>query len=433
VSRPRHRAVARAASAATLPAVHRDFDLLQSFLSDAAHVPGGTAEGVVFPRDVDELAAVVSAARWVLPVGAQSSLTGGATPRGDVVVSRRGLSEIREVNGDTVRCGAGVPLSDLQRFLASRDLYYPPVPTFDGAFVGGTISTNAGGLNVVRYGRTDAQVDALDAVTGTGAVSHDADICGSEGTLAIVTGARLRLVPAIAEHTVALIGCSSVAVAIAAVEHLRAAGLDLEAAELFLADGLDLVCTAFSLPRPLAVAAPVYVLVEVASDDEATGAVAAAIADLPGVVDAVVASDAARRASLWRYREDHTLAINTLGPPHKLDVGLPSDALAVFLEEVPRRVAAVVPGARTWLFGHVAVGNVHVNITGVDPTDERIDDAVLTYVASLGGSISAEHGIGTAKRRWADLAWSSAELAALRARKRALDPDGILNPNVRLP
>ena len=191
--RPRHRAVARAASAATLPSIQTDPDLLQSFLSDAAHVPGGTAEGVVFPRDLEEVAAVVRAAKRVLPVGAQSSLTGGATPRGDIVLSTRGLSGIAEPTGETVRVGAGVPLVDLQRFLSARDLYYPPVPTFDGAFVGGTIATNAAGAATFKYGVTREWVSGLTVVLADGSVLDIArgEVRASdEGVIEIETSGR---------------------------------------------------------------------------------------------------------------------------------------------------------------------------------------------------------------------------------------------------
>ena len=141
----------------------------------------------------------------------------------------------------------------------------------------------------------------------------------------------------------------------------------------------------------------------------------------------------APRAELWRYREAHTEAINTLGPPHKLDVTLPSGALAEFIDRVPGDGAAVAPGARTWLFGHVGDGNIHVNVTGLAPDDDRVDDGVLGLVGAFGGSISAEHGIGMAKKRWLGLSRSDDEIAAFRAIKRALDPDGVLNPNALLP
>ena len=156
-------------------------------------MPGGTAESVVFPRDVDEVAAVVRAARRVLPVGAQSSLTGGATPRGDVVLSTRALSDIAEPAAGTIRVGAGVPLSDLQRFLAARDLYYPPVPTFDGAFVGGTVATNAAGAATFKYGVTRDWISGLTVVLADGSVldlSRDEVRASDEGVIEIDTSGR---------------------------------------------------------------------------------------------------------------------------------------------------------------------------------------------------------------------------------------------------
>jgi D-lactate dehydrogenase (cytochrome) len=156
-------------------------------------VPGGTAEGVVFPRDVAEVAASIQAARRVLAVGAQSSLTGGATPRGDVVLSTRSLSDIAEPTGNTVRVGAGVPLSDLQRFLAARDCYYPPVPTFDGAFVGGTVATNAAGAATFKYGVTRDWVTGLTVVLADGSIldiSRDDVRASDEGVIEVDTVGR---------------------------------------------------------------------------------------------------------------------------------------------------------------------------------------------------------------------------------------------------
>ena len=146
-------------------------------------------------------------------------------------------------------------------------------------------------------------------------------------------------------------------------------------------------------------------------------------------------SQPTRRAAapLWQYREAHSEAINRIGPPHKLDVTLPADRLAPFFARIRSTVAAVAPDAQVWLFGHAGDGNVHVNVTGVEPDDERVTDAVLRFVAELHGSISAEHGVGVAKRPWVHLTRSPAELHAFRAIKDALDPSGILNPNVLVP
>lgn len=166
---PSYRIRTRAARAASAPAVERDETIVASFLSDAAHV-GGFAAGVSFPRSEGEVAALVATADQVLPVGAQSSLTGGATPRGEIVLSTRALTAIDAPVGDTVQVGAGVPLAVLQQRLAAARLYYPPVPTYDGAFVGGIVATNASGPATFKYGSTRGWVEGLTVVLANGAI-----------------------------------------------------------------------------------------------------------------------------------------------------------------------------------------------------------------------------------------------------------------------
>ncbi|HEY7187392.1 MAG TPA: FAD-binding oxidoreductase [Vicinamibacterales bacterium] len=165
-----HRIAARKPRTAPAPTIARDPAIVSSFLSDAAHVPGGHASGVVFPRDEAEVAALVCEADRVLPIGAQSSLTGGATPRGEIVLSTRMLTSIAEPSGHAVRAGAGVSLAVLQRTLAATGLFYPPVPTFDGAFVGGTASTNAAGAATFKYGSTRKWVAGITVVLASGDV-----------------------------------------------------------------------------------------------------------------------------------------------------------------------------------------------------------------------------------------------------------------------
>jgi D-lactate dehydrogenase (cytochrome) len=166
-----HRIVARQPPRhAAAPPIERQPAIVASFLSDAAHVPGGHAPGVAFPRDESDVAALVREAYRVLAVGAQSSLTGGATPRGEIVLSTRSLTSIGAAAQGEVRSGAGVRLAELQRHLAELGLFYPPVPTFDGAFVGGTISTNAAGANTFKYGSTRPWVAAITVVLANGDV-----------------------------------------------------------------------------------------------------------------------------------------------------------------------------------------------------------------------------------------------------------------------
>ena len=195
-----NRIVARGAKAASLPKIERDPDMLASFASDAAHVPDGFASGVAFPTDEAGVAALLAAADRVLPVGAQSSLTGGATPRGDVVLSTRALTRLDEPTGGRIRVGAGVSLHDLQNFLEGRGLYYPPAPTFDGAFLGGTISTNAAGAATFKYGSTRDWVTAITVVLANGDVLdiHRGDVTASDAgefEIQLSTGTTIVQIP----------------------------------------------------------------------------------------------------------------------------------------------------------------------------------------------------------------------------------------------
>jgi len=438
------------------PNLLTDADVVAGYAVDWTGRFTGTTPAVVRPASTDEVAGVVRACAAhgvaVVPQGGNTGLVGGSVPlEGEVVLSLTRLSSLDEVDRSAaqVTAGAGVTVASLQRAAGADDLAYGvDLASRDSATVGGTIATNAGGLRVLRYGDTRAQVVGVEAVLGDGSVvSHLAGLprdntgyhlpsllAGSEGTLGVVTRARLRLVPATTERTVALLAFASTTDAVAAITPLRSSCATIEAIELFLPSGLALVCTVHDLALPFRTTAAhgAYLLVEAADRRDTTDDLASAVASLDGVLDVAVASDAMHRAALWAYRELHTEAINRVGTPHKLDVAVPLRVLAMYLDEVPAIVASIAPDARTWLFGHAADGNVHVNVTGVDPDDERVDEAVLRYTASFDGSISAEHGVGRAKARWLRMNRSEAELAAFRAIKRALDPHGIMNPGVLL-
>ena len=155
--------------------------------------------------------------------------------------------------------------------------------------------------------------------------------------------------------------------------------------------------------------------------------------DEAGVEDAVVADESGERERLWRLREGYTEALNAAGIPHKMDVGVPLRELPRFTEELGPLAERVAPGSMTIVFGHLGDGNVHVNVLGPEPGDHAVDEAVLRLAAACGGTISAEHGVGVAKARWLELTRSPGELRAMAAIKRALDPDGLLNPGAVLP
>ena len=190
------------------------------------------------------------------------------------------------------------------------------------------------------------------------------------------------------------------------------------------------------LTAPLTQDHPVVLLVENAAETgDATEQLAAALDGAPGLDEVIVAADAGGRERLWAVREALPEAIETTAevPTHKLDVALPLSRLAAFRAELDAAVEHAAPGARLVVFGHLALGNLHVNVLGPDPDDDAVDDAVLRLVARHGGSIAAEHGVGVAKVRWLPLTRSAADLEAMRAVKRALDPAGVLNPGVILP
>jgi FAD/FMN-containing dehydrogenase len=431
-----------------------DPEVVASYTTDWTGRFVGHSPLVVRPGTAEDVAGIVLACRELelalVPQGGNTGLVGGGVPlRGEVVLSLGRMGDVGMVDdrAGQVTVGAGVSLADLQGAASAAGWSYGvDIASRGSATVGGTIATNAGGLHVLRYGGTRAQLMGLEAVLGTGSVlSHLGGlvkdntgydwpglVCGSEGTLAVVTAARLRLVPPMPFRAVAVLAFANVGDALDAAVLLRRALPSLEACELVLAPGVELVCSVTGMGPPFADHHPVYLLIEVADLTDPLDAAAEAAGGVIGVLDVAVATEPVRRAELWRYREAHTEAVNTLGVPHKLDVTLPQAALAEFVDSVPTAVAGVVPTARTWLFGHVGDGNIHVNVTGLSPDDDRVDDVVLRLAAGLGGSISAEHGIGTAKKRWLALSRSPAELTAFRSLKQALDPDGVLNPNVLL-
>jgi len=431
-----------------------DPDVVATFALDWTGRFCGATPAVVRPASTAEVAEVVRLCRErgaaLVPQGGNTGLVGGGVPlHGELVLSLQRLGGPPEFDAAAaqVTAWAGTTVAEVQQTAAEAGWAYGVDLASRGtATVGGTVATNAGGLRLLRYGDTRAQLLGVEAVLGTGdVVSHlggllkdntgyhlPSLLCGSEGTLGVVTAARLRLVPPAPCRVVALVAFDNAGPAVEAATALRRSVASLAAAELFLRDGLELVARVTGAADPFDRPHAAYLLVEAAAQADPTTELADAIGSLEGVADVAVATDSVRAAELWRWREAHPEVVNSLGAPHKLDVTLPAGSLAAFVEKVPAVVAAAAPGTKTWLWGHVADGNIHVNVTGAAPDDERPDDAVLRLVAAEGGSISAEHGIGTAKLPWLHLNRSRAELSAFAAIKRALDPDGICNPHVLL-
>jgi FAD/FMN-containing dehydrogenase len=415
----------------------------------------GVAAAVVRPGSAEEVLEVVQVARrhgvQLVPQGGNTGLVGGATPRdGQVVVDLRRLRELGPVDEQAaqVTAGAGATLTSLQAHARAHGLELAvDLGARDTATIGGMVATNAGGTHVVRYGPMRAQLLGIEVVLGTGALvqanlagllkdntGYDLVglLCGSEGTLGIITRTRLRLVPAPRTRLALLLGFSSVTDAVAALPHLRARS-SLAAVEMMRRDGIELVADHLGVAFPLQPVPVCTLLVELIGDDgEADAGVLVAAT---GVSDAstAVATDEVGAAGLWRWREGHPEAAAARGLVHKADVTLPFDELSTFNTRIDDAIERVAPGALTIVYGHLADGNLHVNVVGPAADDEQPVDAVLDLVLQLGGSVSAEHGIGVAKRRWVVRQRGETAVAAMQAVKSALDPDGILNPGVLLP
>lgn len=437
-----------------------DADLLAGYTTDWTRRYQGDALCAVRPGSAAEVASVLRACRahgaWLVPQGGNTGLVGGSVPPaatgngsagpGSVVLSTRRLRALSEVDplAAQVTAGAGVTIAELRAHAAAAGLGYGVnLASRESATVGGTIATNAGGINTIRYGSTRSQLLGVEAVLADGSVmSHlsglPADnvgydlaqlLAGSEGTLAVITAARLRLWPAEPAAVTLLAGVDGIAAAAALYARIRGLAPGLRAAEYFEAAGVELVRELTGLPAPLGRPAPAYLLTEMSGTEQD----AERLAPLEELADAAIALDPAGRPALWAYRERHTDAIAAAGIPHKMDLAVPLSRLAAFRASLDDAVlAAAGPAARVFVFGHIGAGNLHVNVLGPDPDDGAVDEALMRLAAAHDGTISAEHGIGRAKAALLHLSRSQPEIAAMRAVKTALDPAGLLNPGVLL-
>lgn len=445
------------------PHVLVDPELTMSYSVDWTRRFAGDTPLVIRPGNTAETAAAMqllaAAGIAVVPQGGNTGLVGGSVPlSGEAVLSTRRLDVCEPVDelAAQVTVGAGVTLANAQVHVAPAGLSLGvDLAARDSATIGGMVATNAGGINVLRYGAMRSQVVGIEAVLAAGSVvSHLAGLekdntgydlgsllAGSEGTLGIITRVRLRLHPTQRERATALLAFDSVQDSVIAAAALRRSVSSLHALEAVFDSSMALVAAHLGTSPPVGSVSDTgsgaaWLIAEAAGRTDPSGELGAAVEELSDLVaDAAVALDPAARQRLWAFRENLTEAISAAGIPHKLDVTLPAARLAEFVEGVPEVVRAADPSGHPLLFGHLGDGNVHVNVLGPDGAQpaEEVDEAVLRYVAELGGSISAEHGIGTAKLGHLHLNRSEAELAAFGAIKRALDPDGLLNPNVLIP
>ena len=447
-----------------------DPDVLGPWLTDWRGRYTGRACAMASPANTQELAELVRmcAAHSVpiVPQGGNSGMAGGATPDegGEaLLLSLRRMNAILAVDaeGRKVVCQAGVVLQSLHEAVAAHGLRFPLTLGGKGsATIGGLISTNAGGSQVLRHGSMRAQVLGLEAVLADGSVfsaltplkkdNRGFDLkqllIGSEGTLGIVTAATLRLVPAIADRVVVWAGVASLKAARTLLLHCESyADSAMEGFEVLPQDCLESVLDHLPDARaPLADPHPWHVLIEVVADhsgaaglrDLAEGMMAAAFEQ--GLLDdAVLSASEAQAEAFWLLREMIAPAERARGPAVQHDISVPVEAMPEFVEAAVPEIEAAWPGTKAVAFGHLGDGNVHFHViapSGADPLywEEsegwKISRQVNDLVTRWGGSISAEHGIGQLKRDELVRLGDPVSLRLMRQVKLALDPAGLLNP-----
>lgn len=430
---------------------------LEPYCNDWRHMFHGKALCAVLPRSTAEVAAVVrlcvTAGVAIVPQGGNTGLSGGATPDTSgqqVVLSLARMNSIRDIDviGETMELEGGVVLQTAQEAAGELGLLLPISLAAEGsARIGGVISTNAGGTNVLRYGMARGRVLGLEVVTAQGEIVNGLRrlrkdnagydwkqwFIGTEGTLGIVTAAVLQLTTLPAHRVTALLAVPS---SDAALQLLRASrqaiGETLNAFELMSGSALELVARHQQLKTPLA-DSPWYVLLEASSSlaglRDAVEALLEAVMERGLATDGVVAESERQEAELWALRESITEAESREGRSVKHDVSVPISAIPEFLRSADEAVARGFAGARVNAFGHAGDGNIHYNVVVPASTDGAALNIIIhDLVVALGGSISAEHGIGQYRVGELRRCRSSVELALAHRIKRALDPKGLLNP-----
>ncbi|MCP5397616.1 MAG: FAD-binding oxidoreductase [Sphingomonadaceae bacterium] len=452
-----------------------DADLLEPWLTDWRGRFTGRALALASPGSTEQVSALVRLCAKhgvaIVPQGGNSGMSGGATPdeSGDaIILSLRRMDRIRTLDADAmqVTCDAGVILQTLHEAAEARQLRFPLTLGGKGsATIGGLISTNAGGTQVLRHGVMRAQVLGIEAVLADGSIFNALTplkkdnrgfdlkqmLIGSEGTLGIITGATLRLLPEIGGRVVVWCGLPSIGMARRLLIHCeKGAGDLLEGFEVMPRHSLEAVLDHVPDARsPLSGTYEWHALIELVASKKG-------VDDLPQMAefllegaleqglleDAVIASNESQADRFWLLRDSIAPAERAIGPAMQHDISVPVAKMAEFVEAAVPAVEAQFPETRAVAFGHLGDGNVHFHVLAPPGAvrgqwegeqGKSISTFVHDLVTQWGGSISAEHGIGQLKRDELGRLGDPVSLAMMRAVKLALDPQGLLNPGKLVP
>ena len=427
--------------------------------------PGATPL-LLLPKSTEEVSALVSfCGASGVPItvqGGNTGLVGGQIPVGEVLLSLERMNRIRKLDlqDDVIVVEAGATLAAVRTAAEQADRHFPLSLASEGSCtVGGLVSTNAGGTAVLRYGSMRALVLGLEAVFADGEVhrglkslrkdntGYDLDqlLVGAEGTLGVVTAASLKLFPRLTERVVAVVAVRRPVDAVALLGRAKAgAGAILEAFELISRTGVELALKNLAgLRDPLGAPSPFIVLIELAGTAGTRAGAAmeellAAALEADLITDAAIAQNQTQVQAFWAIREGQSAAQRPEGPSWKHDVATPISQIAAFIDQASAAVTALAPNVRVVAFGHIGDGNIHFDVLkpegGQDALHERLRDQAARQVhdiaVSLGGTISAEHGLGTMKSQEALRYKRAGDVAAMRSIRAALDPRRIFNPRV---
>jgi FAD/FMN-containing dehydrogenase len=415
------------------------------------------ADILVRPRNTGQVSAILglchARAQPVVTHGGLTGLVQGAdAARGEIVVSLEAMNSIERVDvpGRSLRAQAGVQLGRVQRAAEEHGMVFPlDLGARDSATVGGNIATNAGGLRVLRYGMMRNLVLGIEAVLADGTVLTSLNrmlknnagydlkqlFIGSEGTLGIVTRAELRLVSRTRSQETLLASLPDFDAMVDLLGRLDAGlGGQLSAFEALWGNYYDYnTAPPATNVAPLPRGAPFYVIAEALGGDPDADrarleAVLSEALEAGTVSDVVIASSETERRAIWAIRED-VWQVQNIGALLTFDVSLPIENMKAYAGEVCDGVRKFAGGDRAFVFGHMADGNLHIVVAAGDDaeTRARVENIVYRPLAAIGGSVSAEHGIGLEKRAYLPLSRTPAEIATMRLLKQALDPKGILN------
>jgi FAD/FMN-containing dehydrogenase len=442
-----------------------DPSLQTQYLKEMRDLYTGATPMVLRPGSVAEVSAILKLANEtktaIVPQGGNTGLVGGQIPfNGEIILSLNRMDKIREVDAtsNSIIAEAGVSLGRVRQAAADVDRLYPLLLPSEGTCtVGGNLSTNAGGTTAVSWGVARQQVLGLEVVLADGRVMHNLNklkkdntgydlknlFVGAEGTLGIITAASLRLISRPRSTETAFVGVASpeAALELFGIANEKSGG-NITSFEIMLSMGVEFVLKHDSGSRdPLAEKHPWYVLIELSSQQreglrDAMEQILSEGVEKGLVADAAMADSLDQAKAFWRIREMFGEVQRVIGGSIKHDISVPVAHVPAFIREANAAVLKLIPGARPLPFGHLGDGNIHYNITQPEGADKEqfldrwhdVNHVVFEVVLRYGGSISAEHGIGIMKRDLLPTIKDPVAMDMMRAIKKTLDPNGILNP-----